>query len=288
MGAEYSRSGHWPLPPRGHTCQTERMTLALALLAGLFYSLGAVAALTPAAQPERLRWVGALGSSGLVAHAMILVLRARHHGVDLQFFSALSLVAAVCVLVLLMLMHWQRLQRLAAVVYPIAALAVVAAALFDSGSMHTEINDWQIATHALLALLAFATLAIAAVVAIQLGVQDHALRTHRLSRWFSGAPPLVQVEQLLFQLIGAGFLLLTLALVTGVLFIEDLMAQHLAHKTVLSVIAWAIFGVLLFGRMRFGWRGRRAVRLVLSGVVLLVLAYFGSKFVLELVLQRTA
>ncbi len=131
-------------------------------------------------------------------------------------------------------------------------------------------------------------LAIAAVVAIQLGVQDHALRTHRLSRWFSGAPPLVQVEQLLFQLIGAGFLLLTLALVTGVLFIEDLMAQHLAHKTVLSVIAWAIFGVLLFGRMRFGWRGRRAVRLVLSGVVLLVLAYFGSKFVLELVLQRTA
>ncbi len=264
------------------------MTLALALLAGLFYALGAVAALTPAAQPERLRWVGALGSSGLVAHAMILVLRARHHGVDLQFFSALSLVAAVCVLVLLMLMHWQRLQRLAAVVYPIAALAVVAAALFDSGSMHTEINDWQIATHALLALLAFATLAIAAVVAIQLGVQDHALRTHRLSRWFSGAPPLVQVEQLLFQLIGAGFLLLTLALVTGVLFIEDLMAQHLAHKTVLSVIAWAIFGVLLFGRMRFGWRGRRAVRLVLSGVVLLVLAYFGSKFVLELVLQRTA
>ena len=66
------------------------------------------------------------------------------------------------------------------------------------------------------------------------------------------------------------------------------MAQHLAHKTVLSALAWLIFGVLLFGRLRFGWRGRRAVRLVLSGIVLLVLAYFGSKFVLELVLSRQA
>ena len=262
------------------------MTLALALFAALLYALGAAAALAPAARPERLRWVGLFGWGAWMAHATILGWRANHHGVDLQFFSALSLVAAACVLALLVLMRWQRLQRLAAVVFPIAVVAVVSAALFDRAATGNEIDDWRIAAHALLALLAFATLAIAAVVAIQLGVQDHALRTHRLSRWFSGAPPLVQVEQLLFQLIGAGFLLLTLALVTGVLFVEDLMAQHLAHKTVLSALAWAVFGVLLFGRMRFGWRGRRAVRFVLSGIVLLVLAYFGSKFVLELVLQR--
>jgi ABC-type uncharacterized transport system permease subunit len=262
------------------------MTIALSLIAALAYLLGTAAALTPAARPERLRWVPALGVTAWAAHALPLMLRSRGHGPDLQFFSALSLVAAACVLVLLALMHWQRLQRLAAVVFPIAAIAVVAAAAIDSGPTSRPIGDWRIAAHAALALLAFATLAIAAVVAIQLGVQDHALRTHRLSRWFSGAPPLVQVEQLLFQLIGAGFLLLTLALVTGVLFVEDMMAQHLAHKTVLSILAWLVFGVLLFGRLRFGWRGRRAVRLVLSGVLLLVLGYFGSKFVLELVLQR--
>lgn len=262
------------------------MTLALSLIAALAYLLGTAAALTPAARPERLRWVPALGAVAWAAHALPLILRSRSQGPDLRFFSALSLVAASCVLVLLALMHWQRLQRLAAVVFPIAALAVVTAAAIDSGPSPRPIDDWRIAAHAALALFAFATLAIAAVVAIQLGVQDHALRTHRLSRWFSGAPPLVQVEQLLFQLIGAGFLLLTLALVTGVLFVEDLMAQHLAHKTVLSILAWLVFGVLLFGRLRFGWRGRRAVRLVLSGVLLLVLGYFGSKFVLELVLQR--
>ena len=264
------------------------MTLVLPLIAALSYLLASFAALTPAARPERLRWVAPLGIVAFAAHVVPLVLRGRHHGPDLQFFSAFSLVAAACVLVLLMLMRWQRLQRLAAVVFPIAAMAVIAAFAFDRGPGANPIGDWRIATHALLALLAFATLAIAAVVAIQLGVQDHALRTHRLTRWFSGAPPLVQVEQLLFQLIGAGFLLLTLALVTGGLFVEDLMAQHLAHKTVLSALAWLVFGVLLFGRLRFGWRGRRAVRLVLSGIVLLVLAYFGSKFVLELVLSRQA
>jgi ABC-type uncharacterized transport system permease subunit len=165
-------------------------------------------------------------------------------------------------------------------------LSLLLAALLETRPSAHGIADWRIATHAALAVLAFATLAIAAVVAIQLGVQDHALRAHRLSRWFSGAPPLVQVEQLLFQLIAAGFLLLTVALLTGVLFVNDLMGQHLAHKTVLSAVAWAVFGVLLAGRMRYGWRGRRAVRLVLSGVALLVLAYFGSKFVLDVVLQR--
>ena len=264
------------------------MTLVLPLIAALSYLLGTAAALTPSARPDRLRWVASLGFTALAAHVVPMMLRGRLHGPDLQFFSALSLVAAACVLVLLALMRWQRLQRLAAVVFPIAALSVVAAFAFDRGPSPSAIGDWRIATHALLALLAFATLAIAGVVAIQLGVQDHALRTHRLSRWFSGAPPLVQVEQLLFQLIGAGFLLLTLALLTGVLFVEDLMAQHLAHKTVLSALAWLVFGVLLFGRVRFGWRGRRAVRLVLSGIVLLVLAYFGSKFVLELILSRSA
>jgi ABC-type uncharacterized transport system permease subunit len=90
----------------------------------------------------------------------------------------------------------------------------------------------------------------------------------------------------MFQLIGAGFALLTLALVSGILFVENLFAQHLIHKTVLSLAAWAVFGVLLFGRWRWGWRGRRAVRLTLAGMVLLLLGFLGSRFVLELVLKR--
>jgi ABC-type uncharacterized transport system permease subunit len=101
-------------------------------------------------------------------------------------------------------------------------------------------------------------------------------------------PPLTQLETLLFRTLSAGFVLLSFALLSGVLFVQDLFAQHLMHKTVLSALAWLVFGVLLLGRFLLGWRGRRAVRLTLGAMSLLLLAFFGSKFVLELVLQRAA
>ena len=90
----------------------------------------------------------------------------------------------------------------------------------------------------------------------------------------------------MFRLIGAGFGMLTLALLTGFVFVTNLFEQHLIQKTVLSLIAWVIFGTLLIGRIRYGWRGRRAVRWTLYGFGVLALAYFGSKFVLETLLGR--
>ena len=100
-------------------------------------------------------------------------------------------------------------------------------------------------------------------------------------------PALDETEALLFTLLGSGFLVLSLSLATGFIYLEDLFAQSLVHKTVLSVLAWVIFGALLFARWRWGWRGKRAVFWTLVGFAVLILAYFGSKFVLELVLQRS-
>lgn len=94
------------------------------------------------------------------------------------------------------------------------------------------------------------------------------------------------MESLLFQLITVGFILLSVTLISGFFFLEDLFAQHVAHKTLLSLIAWCVFGVLLWGRWRFGWRGQTAIRWTLSGFGFLVLAFFGSKLVLELILRR--
>ena len=87
-------------------------------------------------------------------------------------------------------------------------------------------------------------------------------------------------------MIGTGFALLTLALLSGFAFLEDMFAQHLVHKTVLSTLAWLMFGGLLIGRLRYGWRGKTAIVWTLSGFAVLILAYFGSKMVLELILQR--
>jgi ABC-type uncharacterized transport system permease subunit len=118
-------------------------------------------------------------------------------------------------------------------------------------------------------------------------LQERALRRHRVdSGLLRALPPLTLTESLLFRLIAVGFVLLTLTLVTGVLFVDDLFAQHLVHKTVLSITSWLVFGLLLFGRWRWGWRGPPAVRLTLIGDGRVVARLLGTKFVLELVLRQ--
>ena len=94
------------------------------------------------------------------------------------------------------------------------------------------------------------------------------------------------MEKLLFELIWIGFILLTLSVASGFIFLDDMFAQHLVHKTILSIIAWCIFAILLYGRHAQGWRGTTAIKLTIAGFVVLMLAYFGSKFVLEIILQR--
>jgi ABC-type uncharacterized transport system permease subunit len=94
------------------------------------------------------------------------------------------------------------------------------------------------------------------------------------------------MEKVLFRSLGGGFVVLTFVLVTGLFFVQDVIAQHLIHKMTLAIVAWVVFGVLLIGRVRYGWRGRRARQFTIAGFVILALAYFGSKFVLENLLGR--
>jgi ABC-type uncharacterized transport system permease subunit len=242
----------------------------------------------PARDAGAVHRVGLLvGVFALIAHAVVHVVAWRASGgADLSFFAALSLVALAMAVLSTSVAWTRRFDALGRVVYPLAALALGGYAI--NGARPASDHGWQLQLHALLALLAYATLAMAAVLAIMLWLQDRALRRRRLDHpLLRLLPPLTELEELLFRAIGAGFLLLTAALLTGIVFVEDLFEQHLVHKTVLSALSWLAFGALLFGRLRYGWRGRRAVRLTLIAMGLLLLAYFGSKFVVELVLGRT-
>ena len=176
-------------------------------------------------------------------------------GPDMHFFAALSLVALGMALLTTLVGARGRMAALGVLVFPLAALL----------------------------LLAYATLSIAALLAIMLWLQERALRRRDFRPWLRALPPLADLEMLLFRTITVGFCLLTLTLVTGVLFVDDLLAQKLVHKTVLSVLSWLVFGTLLIGRRRHGWRGVKAVHWTLSAMVLLLLAFFGSQFVIELV-----
>ncbi len=229
----------------------------------------------------------AFATAGALLHAGLHGLETATLGAPgLQFFAALSLVGLVMTILTLLAAWIERTEALGVLVFPIAGASVLLFGFTERTS--PPALDWRIQLHAWLALLAYATLAVTALMAAMLWAQERALRRRQLGTVLRALPPLTQLETLLFRSIAAGFLLLSLALVSGVLFVSDLLAQHLAHKTVLSVLAWLVFGLLLLGRWRFGWRGRRAVRWTLAGMTLLLLAFFGSKFVLELLLQRAA
>ena len=233
-----------------------------------------------------------LNRAALLVVLPALVLHAWAHiddwhalnGPDLHFFAALSLVSLGMAALTTAAAFGQRIQALGAVVYPLAAALLLLFHGFGHG--HAEDLDWQLMMHVWLALLAYATLAIAALLAVMLWFQERALRQRLIPGWLHALPPLTQLENLLFRSLGAGFALLTVALVTGVLFVQDLLSQHLWHKTILSVASWIVFAWLLFGRWRYGWRGPRAVKLTLVAMALLALAFFGSKYVLEQVLHR--
>ncbi|HEY4145550.1 cytochrome C assembly family protein [Pinirhizobacter sp.] len=236
-----------------------------------------------------------LAGMAVILHAWLLL--GLHRGtLDLHFFAVLSLVAWVVSAMTIGVNLFRPIAGLGIFIFPLTALFVALDPLtvnfttldaFVAPTTAPELKDWQIKLHITFAFLGFSVLSIAAVLAILLAIQERALRRSQFKHWLRALPPLTLAESLLFRMIAVGFALLTLTLLTGVLFVDNLFGQHLVHKTVLSIIAWAIFGALLLGRWRYGWRGSRAVNLTLLGMGMLFLAFIGTKFVLELVLHRT-
>lgn len=226
-----------------------------------------------------------LAGGGLAMQLVALVHMTLHTGtMIIGVGAALSLFAWQAALLLWLFSLRSSIGALGLVIYPVAAFCALAGLIVpDTHSAH-EALDWPLQLHIALSMLAYGLLTLGAVQAVVLSMQHHQLRQRPPSEIFTTLPPLQTMEALLFRLIGAGFCLLSLAIATGAFFITHLFEQHLAHKAILSVAAWLIFAILLFGRWRYGWRGRVAVRGVMIGYIVLVFAYFGSKLVLELIL----
>ncbi|TLF49824.1 cytochrome C biogenesis protein [Halomonas urmiana] len=263
--------------------------LSLAVMAFLFY-VGAASwqGLALARRvPPRDMLVRALALFGLLCHLpLAATLLARGDSLLPGLSTSAVLVGALAVLLLLLVSLFKPVLNIATGLLPLAGLSLLLAAGLPSPERATGMTP-GIALHALSSALAFALLAIAAVQAVLLGIQNQALRHHHIRGVVQSLPPLTTMERILFELIWAGMILLTLSIVSGFLFVDDMFAQHLAHKSILSLAAWVIFATLLFSHHRLGWRGMRAVRWTLGGCLVLLLAYFGSKFVLEIVLDRS-
>ncbi|MDX1432667.1 MAG: cytochrome c biogenesis protein CcsA [Gammaproteobacteria bacterium] len=263
--------------------------LALALAAASLYltatwSLGRRLRAAPAVGELRTPKLPAFTVLAVAAHGVLLYLGiVGDQGLKLGFFNAASLIAWVAALVLVIGAARRPLDNLGLLVLPLAALLIVPTVIWPDQRPVATRGGLGIDVHVLTSVLAYAVLTVAACQALLLAYQERRLHARRPRGVLHILPPLKVQEELLFQLIAVGFVLLTLSLGTGIAFVADMLAQHLAHKTVLSWLAWLIFGVLLWGRWRHGWRGRTAVGWSLAGFAVLALAYFGAKLVLELI-----
>lgn len=202
------------------------------------------------------------------------------------FFNIASIVASLIAFLLLIETLIQAVEKLGLIIFPLALVALFMAMIFADKAHNLQIQSWQISIHILSSIIAFSLLNISAIQAILLAIQDKQLRKHRSIKFIQTLPSLQSMEALLFKMIALGLFFLTLSLLSGFIFLEDLLAQHLAHKTILSIVAWFIFSSLLIGKIKYGWRGKTTVKWTLTGFIFLMLAYFGSKLVLELILSR--
>ncbi len=225
-----------------------------------------------------------LAMAAAIGHLLLIVLVATQSGyLTFQFVNAMSMIGWVVASLVLLLSLREPIATLGVVIFPIAAIAAAASALLPVDASAAPMPH-GVALHAVISVVAYGILMVSAVQACVLAIQNHRLHTHSAGGFVRNLPPLASMETLLFRLIAAGFFALTVALATGLTYLEDMFAQHLVHKTVLSLIAWAIYGALLLGRQFRGWRGRTAVRWTLAASAMLVLAYAGSKFVAEVLL----
>lgn len=264
-------------------------SVILLLLAAAFY--GAAAWLR-----HRSARTGAPAWPSTVLFEMALLLHALSiwravvtpEGFDLSFLHALSLVAWLTALVAGLSGVLAKLPAVGNVILPVAAVCALAPLAGGSPHLFPYAGDSLATAHIAVALLAYALFAVAALQALLLTGLEKRLHRGLAPMEAEGSVPLLTLERFLFRLVALGFVLLTVTLASGLLFSEQLFGKPVTftHKNLFSVLGWLAFAVLLFGRWRYGWRGRRALYWIVGGTTLLVLGYLGSKFVAEILLGR--
>lgn len=238
-----------------------------------------------------------LGLLALALHGLVtLSLLNNPAGADLSLLSMSTLVALVITLFTLIASLRLPIANLMLIVFPLSALALIAALLSGrlgdnaggTASLAAQANlvvlSKPLLSHIIISISAYSILSIAAAQSVLLAVQERQLKNRSTNGLTRLLPPMETMERLLFALLWVGLATLTIAIGSGFAFLDDMFAQNISHHTILACLAWVVFAVLLYGHKVLGWRGSTAVRWTLAGFALLVLGYFGSKFVAEIVL----
>ena len=207
-------------------------------------------------------------------------------GLNLGITTSVSLVSWIMLVFVLLASLRLPLSNLLILVLPIAALGalLLMAAPATSDLPTANLSD-PLISHILISIVAYSILFMAACQSVLLAMLEHRLKSKQTLRFLKLLPPLQTMESLLFGLLWAGIVALTLAIGSGFLFLDDMFEQRVVHHTVLALASWVLYAALLAGHRFFGWRGTTAVRWTLIAFSLLLLGYLGSKFVIEVLLE---
>jgi ABC-type uncharacterized transport system permease subunit len=260
------------------------------LLSGMAWraSRPALAGVPAKAHDSRLEI--ALVPVALMLHGMLLYQRVVvPEGLDLGVANAVSMLVWLTVLIYwLASLAFPGLSGILGMVAPVALAAVLLQAAIRTGHIVTYGGDPLFTLHFAIAMLGYSLIIVATVHALVMLAEEKWLHRGVLPPFLKSLPPLLEMEALLFRILLAAFVMLTLTVVSGVFFSEQLFGKPLTftHKIVFAILSWLIFGGLLAGHHLRGWRGRKAVHWTLAGFTALLVAYVGSKVVLELILHR--
>ncbi|MFZ3075436.1 MAG: cytochrome c biogenesis protein CcsA [Psychrobacter glacincola] len=223
---------------------------------------------------------------GMLAHAALLYPHVvTLYGLNFNLFNIISLISLFFLFFYVMFSLYRPIVSLGILAAPTALTGMIIG--YVGRAPYRPITDISMGleAHILLSLAAYCVLLMAAVQALFLRIQICELKHQSIHRfWVNKLPSLQSMESLLFDMLLVGFVLLSIALGIGFIYVDDLMAQHLVHKTTFSLLSWLLFGALLIGNWRVGWRGRRAANMTIYAFILLAIGFVGSKFVLEMLL----
>ena len=232
------------------------------------------------------------GLSGLLVHFNTLMSDiAQQNGLSLSLINIISLIGFQLALIAIVAAFNKSLRGFAGGIIFIAGLSALLSiwSINQWGQSNIEIKalSWQTKTHVLSSLFAYGLLCTGAIISLFALIQDKRLRARKITSLNALFAPLEMTELLLFNITKAGFVSLFVAIFSGIIFIDNIFSQHLAHKTILSLIALIMFGILIFGRNFYGWRGRSAIYFYLTAFFTLAISYFGTRFILENILGKS-
>lgn len=266
-----------------------QVTLIFGLFAIAFYLIGTVlqgrrlSSGTGSSTNNKVRTFAtlAVATHAISAYGVIRADAGFHFGI----FEISTLITLSISLLVLISSFRKPLENLFLGLFPLAAITILASLTIASDYPATELSP-GLASHVLLSILAYSLITMAALQAGFLAYQNHQLKHGHATGLISRFPPLQDMEALLFELLWVGQLLLSLAIIAGFLFFDDFSGRNgVPHKTIFSLLAWIVFAVLLWGRHQLGWRGQTAIRGTLTGFGLLIVGFYGTKFVVEYILN---